>query len=506
VIPTPLRVVIVGGGTAGWMTATALATQLLGPEGRAQWQIDLIESDDIGIVGVGEATIPPIRNFNAAIGIDENEFLRETQGSFKLGIEFVNWGAQGERYMHAFGPVGRFLNQLPFHQHWLRLRQQGLADELGTYSLNTQAALAHRCQRARDDMQGSPMAEIAHAFHFDAGLYARFLRHHAEARGVTRHEGRIERVEREGERLRALKLADGRRLEGDFFVDCSGLHGLLIDKTLDEPFEDWSHWLPCDRAWAVPTANAGPLLPYTRSTAHEAGWQWRIPLQHRMGNGHVFSSAFCSEDAGRATLLHHLEGEPLAEPRLIRFRTGRRARPWVGNCVAIGLSSGFLEPLESTSIHLIQTAIFRLLELFPQREPDAADIAEYNRQAAFEMERIRDFIILHYKLTRRDDSAFWRHCRDMDMPESLRDKMALFASNGRVYREGTELFAEASWLQVFLGQGLMPRSYHPLADTVPLAQAQAFADDTRRVVGRCVNVMPTHADYLAAQCAAPATR
>ncbi|MDR7272939.1 tryptophan halogenase [Pelomonas saccharophila] len=490
------RIVIVGGGSAGWMSAAALAARL----GQGRWQISLVESDEIGIVGVGEATIPPIRGFNARIGLDEDEFLRETGGTFKLGIEFVNWGAVGERYMHAFGDVGRPLDELPFHQHWLRL---GAQLPLAEFSINNQAALAGRFMRPRPDMAGSPLAEIAYAFHFDASRYAALLRRHAEKQGVERIEGRVERVDCEGGHIRALHLNGDRKVEGDFFIDCSGLHALLIGKTLGVPFEDWSNWLPCDRAWAVPTASHGPLLPYTRATAHDAGWQWRIPLQHRTGNGHVFASAFTDEAAARDTLMRNLESEPPAEPRLIKFRTGRRQQAWVGNCVAIGLASGFLEPLESTSLHLIQSAVLRLIDLFPSDGLEPADITEYNRQTAAEMASVRDFIILHYKLTRRDDSAFWRHCRAMAVPESLQARMNLFASHGRLFRHGQELFSEPSWLQVLMGQGLMPRGHHPLAAMRSPEQAQQIVDDVQRVVRRCVDVMPSHADFIAAHCAAP---
>jgi tryptophan halogenase len=491
------RIVIVGGGSAGWMCAAALSVRLAG----GPWQIQLIESDEIGIVGVGEATIPPIRGFNALIGLDEDEFLRATGGTFKLGIEFVDWGALGERYLHAFGDVGRPLDGLPFHQHWLRV---GAPGALADYSLTNQAALAGRFMRPRPDMAGSPLADIAYAFHFDAARYAALLRRKSEAAGVQRVEGRIDRVETGGAGIQRLHLQGGAVVEGDFFIDCSGLHALLLGEALGVPFEDWRHWLPCDRAWAVPTAPHGPLRPFTRATAREAGWQWRIPLQHRTGNGHVFASSFIDDAAARETLLRHLDGPPLAEPRLIRFRTGRRAQAWVGNCVALGLSSGFLEPLESTSLHLIQSGVLRLLELFPAEGLAAADIAEYNRQTADEMAAVRDFIILHYTLTRRSDTPFWQHCRTMAVPASLRDRIELFASHGRLFRHGSELFSEPSWLQVLLGQGPRPRAHHPLAERRPREQTQAFVDDTREVVRRCVAVMPTHAEFISAHCAAPA--
>ncbi|RQO61827.1 tryptophan halogenase [Paucibacter sp. KBW04] len=504
------RIVIVGGGTAGWMCAAALS-KLMQPEQGNQplWQIRVLESDEIGIIGVGEATIPAIKSFNAVLGIAEDDFLRATQGTFKLGIEFVNWGGLGQRYVHGFGAIGQALDGIAFQHHWLRLQAHGRAGDLFDYSINTVAPLQGKFMRPRADMAGSPLAEIAHAFHFDANLYARFLRQHAEQRQVQRTEGRIVEVLQHAEQgqssglISGLRLASGEVVEGDFFIDCSGLRALLIEQTLHAGFEDWSHWLPADRAWAVPCASRQPLLPFTRSTAHSAGWQWRIPLQHRTGNGHVFSSAFMEEGAAADLLLSKLDGEALAEPRLVKFRTGRRKQFWVGNCVALGLASGFMEPLESTSIHLIQTAITRLMDLFPRQGLDAADIASYNRQTQFEYERIRDFIILHYKATRRDDSPFWNYCREMAVPDSLLEKMELYRSNGRIYREANELFWEPSWLQVMHGQGLRPRAYHPLADVRPLAQVQDWADNIREVVQRCVGVMPMQGDFIAANCAAP---
>jgi tryptophan halogenase len=496
----PVRnIVIVGGGTAGWMTAAALS-KLLG----ANYRIRLVESDEIGIIGVGEATIPHIKAFNALIGIDEDEFLRRTQGTFKLGIEFVNWGAIGDRYIHGFGKVGQELDGISFHQYWLRMRQAGRAGNLDNYSINTLAPLHNKYMRARTDMPGSPLADIANAFHFDAGLYARYLRELAEARGVQRTEGKVVQVQqREPDgHISAVLMESGERIEGDFFVDCSGIRGLLIEQTLKAGYEDWRHWLPCDRAIAVPCESVQPLLPMTRSTAHSAGWQWRIPLQHRIGNGHVYSSQYMGEDEATALLMGHLDGKPLAEPRHIRFITGRRKQFWNRNCVAIGLSSGFLEPLESTSIHLIQTAITRLIVFFPHTGFDAVDIAEYNKHTQAEYEYIRDFLVLHYKATERDDSAFWNHCRTMDVPARLQRKMDLYRSNGRILREDNELFAEASWLQVMQGQRVEPRGHHPFADLIPEAHAKAFIDDVERVVAKCVDVMPTHAEFIAANCKA----
>jgi tryptophan halogenase len=498
------RVVIVGGGSAGWMVAAALSRLLLRDDGRQHWTIELIESEEIGTVGVGEGTIPAIRAFNSALGISEDEFLRETKGTFKLGIEFVGWNAPGSRYFHGFSDVGRPIDGVPFHQYWLRLRKAGLAHDFAEYSINSVAALQGRFMRPLQDMAHSPLGEIGHAFHFDANLYGRYLRRRAEQQGVVRTEGRIGEVLRDplNENIAGLRLSDGRLIEGDLFIDCSGMRALLIEQTCAAGFEDWSHWLPCDRALAVPSESAMPLLPYTRSTARSAGWQWRIPLQHRIGNGHVYSSAFMQDREAADVLLSTLDGKPLAEPRLIRFAAGRRKRTWVGNCVAIGMSSGFVEPLESTSIHLVQSAITRLMDLFPHAGLDAADIAAYNRQTQFELERIRDFIVLHYKLTTRADSPFWNYCRQMPIPDTLAEKLELFAANARIYRADTELFREASWVQVMLGQGLVPNGYHPVCDIHPLQRLQAFADDVRDVVRRCVATMPMHEDFVTGSCRA----
>lgn len=498
------NIVIVGGGTAGWMCAAALSKLFQREQVESPWTIRVVESEEIGTVGVGEATIPAIRHFNTVLGIAEDDFLRATQGTFKLGIQFVNWGGIGERYVHGFGAIGQSVDGIAFHHYWHRLQAAGLAGDLFDYSINTTASLAGKFLRPRPEMQGSPLAEVAYAFHFDAALYARFLRGHAEARGVRRTEGRITEVlQAEDGLISGLRLASGELVEGDFFVDCSGFRGLLIEQTLKTGYEDWSHWLPCDRAQAVPSESVLPLMPYTRATAHAAGWQWRIPLQHRTGNGHVYSSAFMDDAKAADILLSNLDGRPLAEPRVLKFVTGRRKRAWVGNCVALGLASGFMEPLESTSIHLVQTGITRLMDLFPRAGLDAADIAVYNRQSQFEYERIRDFIVLHYKATKRNDSPFWNYCREMSIPDSLREKIELYEGNARIYRENMELFWEPSWLQVLHGQGIRPRSYHPIADLRSMEQIQAFADDIRTVVRRCVDIMPAQGDFIAANCAAP---
>ena len=494
------NIVIAGGGTAGWMTATALAAVLKG-----RVAITLVESDEIGIIGVGEATIPMVKLFNRVAGIDENEFLKATQGTFKLGIEFVNWGKLGDRYMHGFGNLGRDLWNVPFDQYWHRLRQLGQAHDLGDYSISRRAAYANKFMPPRGDVGNSPLAEITYAYHFDASLYARHLRTLCESRGVTRIEGKITQVplrETDGH-VAAVVLESGQRITGDLFIDCSGFRGLLIEGALKTGYEDWSHWLPCDRALAVPCESAPVLTPYTRSTAHRAGWQWRIPLQHRIGNGHVFCSSHISEDEAAATLLANLDGRPLAEPRLVKFLTGMRTLGWNRNVVAIGLSGGFLEPLESTSIHLIQSTVARLIKFFPGREFSAVDVDEYNRQSRFEYERIRDFIILHYHLNQRSDSAFWRDCAHMEVPPELRQKMALFESHGRLVRMDNELFAEVGWLQVMQGQGLTPKRYHPLADLQTVQDTAEYLEGLRDLIGQCVDVMPDHAAYIAEHCTAP---
>jgi len=486
-------IVVVGGGTAGWMAAAALS-KLLGGHSR----ISLVESEEIGIVGVGEATIPMIQLFNQALEIDEDEFLRETQGSIKLGIEFVDWGRIGERYMHAFGRYGQDVGAVPFDQYWQKLFQSGKAAELEHYSINWQAAKANKFCRARPDMAGSPLSQIVHAFHFDASLYAKYLRRQAEARGVRRVEGKIVDVSLDGfsGHVRSLRLERGETVEGQLFIDCSGFRGLLIEQVLKTGYEDWSHWLPCDRAVAVPCASVSPLTPYTRASARSAGWQWRIPLQHRIGNGHVFCSRFISEDEATAQLLSSLDGEPLAEPRPLRFKTGMRSKSWNRNVVSIGLSSGFLEPLESTSIHLIQVAISKLVSFFPDRRFAAADVDEFNRQMRFEYESVRDFIILHYHQTERDDTPFWTHCRTMDVPERLKRKMALYRSCGRIVRENNELFSEVAWLQVMHGQGLRAQGYHPLVDKMEEGEMSSFLQHVREVITKCVGVMTDHADFL----------
>jgi tryptophan halogenase len=493
------QIVIVGGGTAGWMTAAVFAKLL-----RAKYSVTVIESDDIGIVGVGEATIPMIQLYNKVLELDENEFLRATQGTFKLGIEFVNWGRLGDRYMHGFGRFGQDLGTLAFDQYWQKMYQAGRAADLAEYSINRTAALANRFRRPATDMPGSPLSEITYAFHFDASLYAKHLRQYSETAGVKRVEGRIVDVQLRAAdgHIETVQLESGARVAGELFIDCSGFRGLLIEQALHAGYEDWTHWLPCDRAIAVPCESAPELLPYTRATAHQAGWQWRIPLQNRIGNGHVHCSRYMSEDEATAILLANLDGAPLAAPRTLRFVTGMRRQMWVKNCIAVGLASGFMEPLESTSIHLVQTAISRILSFFPGQGFEQRDIDEYNRQARFEYEKIRDFLILHYLLTERNDSEFWNYCRTMPAPESLKARMSLYRTHGRVVREANELFAEVAWLQVMHGQGLRAQSYHPLVDLVSEQQIGEFLGGVRGVIQKCAAVMPAHADFIAGQCAA----
>ena len=492
------RIVIAGGGTAGWMSAAALA-KLLGPT----WHITLVESDEIGIVGVGEATIPLINIYNHALELDENEFMRETSATFKLGIEFVNWARQGDSYIHGFGPLGPDIGLTKFHHYWLKMHREGRAPDLEPYSINILAARNNKFMRAQRDLGNSPLADISHAYHFDAGLYAAFLSRYAQARGVQRVEGKIAGVSTRASDgfVDALVLEDGQRIEGDLFIDCSGFRGLLIEQSLHTGYEDWSHWLPCNRAWAVPCASVAPLTPYTRSTARSAGWQWRIPLQHRIGNGHVFCSDFIAETAAADILVNNLDGQRLADPRLLKFVTGKRKKLWNKNVVAVGLASGFMEPLESTSIHLIQNTIARLTTFFPYQQFDAADIAEFNRQSDDEFEKIRDFLILHYKATERTDSEFWNYCRTMSIPSSLQRKIDLWSSNGRVFRDSGELFSEISWVEVFIGQRITPRGYHPLVDTLTEARTAEFLGNVRNTIQRCVDAMPPHAQYVAEQCA-----
>jgi tryptophan halogenase len=496
----PVTIVIVGGGTAGWM-----AGALLAPFTQNGYRIRLVESDEIGTVGVGEATIPQINLYNAALGIDENAFLKATQGTFKLGIEFVDWWQPGERYMHAFGSIGRDIGVVPFQHYWHRARSLGVAKSLGHYALNEVAARAGRMQRGRP-RTSDQLADMPYAFHFDAGLYANFLRQHAETQGAERVEGRVVEVALNGESgdVAAVVLSDGRSIAGDIFIDCSGFRGLLIEGALNTGYDDWSRWLPCNRAMAVPCENGGDFTPYTRATARNAGWQWRIPLQHRIGNGYVYCADYISDDEAAAALLANLDGAPQGEPRALRFVTGKRRRFWNRNVIALGLASGFMEPLESTSIHLIQSGLSRLLKMLPRKCCTPADAAEYNRQSDFEFERIRDFLILHYKATSRDDTPFWRDRSAMDIPDTLQAKIELFRASGHIFREHEELFTEVGWLQVLIGQGILPDAHHPLADAVEDADLAQYMETLELLIAREVRQMPSHGGFIAAQCRAKA--
>ncbi|MBN9588306.1 MAG: tryptophan 7-halogenase [Alphaproteobacteria bacterium] len=486
-------IVIVGGGTAGWVAAATLA-KVFGASGPA---ITLVESEEIGTIGVGESTIPPIVSFNRWLGIDEQQFLRETNATIKLGIEFPDWKAVGHSYFHPFGPIGMPIDMVAFHHFWLRRRGEGDETELTEYSPNTIAARQGRSpQNARDPR--NPAARLAYAYHFDASLYAAFLRRRAEAGGVRRVEGKVVAVHLRSEDgfIQGITLADGQSLAADFFIDCTGFRGLLIEDALKTGYEDWRHWLPCDRAVAVPCEGNGALEPFTRATAREAGWQWRIPLQHRTGNGYVYCSRHISDDQAAAALMGRLEGRALGEPRTLRFTTGRRRKFFHKNCLALGLAAGFVEPLESTSIYLIQSGISRLMGCFPHRGFDPSDAAEYDRLMGMEYEQTRDFIALHYKCSTRQDTALWRECRDMPIPDSLAYKWEQFRAAGRLAISKDELFTPSSWVAVALGQGLMPEHYDPLADLMDGRKLDQKMLQLRRLAGGTAASLTAHEVFL----------
>lgn len=483
------KIIIAGGGTAGWMAAAALGKVL----GKAI-EITLVESEGIGTVGVGEATIPSMVFFHKLLEINEREFMRETRATFKLGIQFENWRKPNHRYLHAFGVTGKDCWAAGFQHFWRRGCELGVAGDFSDYCLERRAAEANLFSHL-------PNSGLNYAFHLDAGLYAKYLRKFSERFGVKRVEGKIQSVSTAESNgfIESITLESGLRLEADFFIDCTGFRALLIEHALHTGYEDWSHWLPCDSAIAVQTESTSAPVPYTRSIAHESGWQWKIPLQHRVGNGLVYCSKYLDDDSAKKLLLDNIDGQPLMQPRVIRFKTGRRLQQWNKNCLAVGLSSGFLEPLESTSIHLIQQNIIRFLRMFPAGGVMQSDIDEFNRQAEFDITHIRDFIILHYHATERDDTEFWNYCRTMEVPESLRHRIQLFKDTGRVFRDGNELFDD-SWQQVMIGQGLMPAHYHPIADSMSKEELQHFLAQINNNIDYTLATLSSHEDYLAHYC------
>ncbi|WP_203290687.1 tryptophan halogenase family protein [Maricaulis parjimensis] len=490
-------VVIVGGGSAGWMAAAALVHATGG-----RIAIEVVESEAIGVVGVGEATIPPIKLFNQLLGIDENEFVRATHGSFKLGIEFVDWSRKGRSYFHPFGTHARDFDRVPLHQYWLQVRAGGDDTPFDEYSMAWQIARRNGFSPPAQDPR-LVQSTFDYAYHFDTILYGQFLRRRAEAAGVKRIEGKVVEVRQAAEtgHVETLVLEDGRTVSGDFFIDCTGFFGLLIEKALKTGYEDWTHWLPCDRAVAVPCESAEPFTPYTRSTAREAGWQWRIPLQHRTGNGYVYCSRFVEDDAATQTLMGNLDGKPLAEPRHLRFVTGRRKQFWNRNVVALGLAAGFMEPLESTSLHLIQSGIMRFLALFPDGQNDALNAQEFNRLTVEEYERIRDFLVLHYHATTRKDGELWRYTSSMDIPDSLAYRMEHFRATGRLVSPGPELFLNPSWLAVYLGQDVIPEAHDPLTGMTGADGAARLAG-IKKAMQDVLPPVPSHAAYIERFCKA----
>ena len=484
--------VIAGGGTAGWLAAAALSHQL----GKVL-DITLIESDEIGTIGVGEATIPPIRIFHKLLQIDEQEFMRATAATFKLGISFENWGQKGDHYIHSFGRNGKPTWMCEFHNFWLRSLELGVQSELGDYCFELQAAKAGKFGILQQ-------VDVNFAYHFDAGQYAKFLRKFAEGFGIKRVEGKIKGVRQNATTgfIESLELNSGAVIEGDLFIDCTGFRGLIIEQTLKTGYEDWSHWLPCDSAAAVQTELTGAAPPYTRSIAHDSGWRWCIPLQHRVGNGLVFSSQFLADDAAKEELVNAIDGKPLTMPRVLKFQTGRRRQVWNKNCVALGLSSGFIEPLESTSIHLMMVGVTRLLHLFPFGGIHQAAIDQYNEAARIEMEKTRDFVVLHYHATQRGDTAFWRHCRDMPIPDSLAQRIELFRQTGYAYQGDSELFRVDSWTQVMLGHRIKPMTYHPAARLLGAEELTKYLAEFRAAILQTVARMPVHQDFVNQYCKA----
>jgi len=486
------KVVIVGGGTAGWMAAAALSKSL-----GKHLDICLIESDEISTVGVGEATIPTLLTLHKLIDINEQEFIAAVQGTFKLGISFENWRAVGSDYIHSFGYTGKDCWAAGFQHFWLKGVNRGISADYGDYCIEHLAARLNRFAVMSN-------SALNYAYHMDASLYAKFLRNLSEKHGVKRTEGTITKVTTNAETgfIRSVTLASGELIEGELFIDCSGFRGLLIEQALHTGYEDWSHWLPCESAIAVQTASISEPIPYTRSIARDAGWQWRIPLQHRVGNGLVYCSRYLKDEDAKKILLNNIEGERLSEPRVIKFRPGRRLKQWNKNCVALGLAGGFIEPLESTSIHLIQRGIIRLMQLFPVGGINSSDIDEFNAQSNLELENIRDFIVLHYHVTERQDTQFWRHCRTMQIPQSLAHRIKLFKETGRVFKVPNELFGENSWVQVMLGQGIVPEHYHPIVDMMQDDELERFLSSIRDSVKRITDQLPAHQSFISNYCKA----
>ncbi len=493
------KIVIVGGGTAGWMAAAALSKTI----GCRTHSITLVESEQIGTVGVGEATIPMISLFNnKVLGIDENEFMRETNATFKLGIEFVDWRKLGHSYFHPFGLYGVDMEGISFNHYWLRWRQQGGSLDYTKFNAETEAARAVKFMRTSHEVGPKVMPDINYAFQFDAGLYAAYLRRYAEKRGVVRQEGMIVKINQNTDSgyIESVELENGNKVDGDFFIDCSGFKGLLIEGVFKAGYHDWSHWLPVNRAAAVPCESAGELLPYTRATAREAGWQWRIPLQHRTGNGYVFSNQFISEDEASAKLLQRLDGVVQKDPKILRFVTGVRKKCWIKNCLSMGLANGFLEPLESTSIHLVQVSISKLLTMFPHGELNEKLIQRFNDEMHMEYDCVKDFLIAHYKITEREDTPFWKHVKNMSIPDSLEERIEVFKNRGEILVRSTELFKETNWFSVLVGQGLFPKAHHPIADSISDDDLRLRLTKIRSGIQDRIASMPKHAEYIRKNC------
>ena len=493
------NIVIVGGGTAGWMAAAAMARLLNHPE----INIRLVESEAIGTVGVGEATIPHLRLFNKLLGLQEDDFVRKTNATFKLGIEFIDWDTVGESYIHPFGPYGVPMEGLRFHHFWLRQKQLGSQVSMDQYNLQIMAARAGKFSRPQN-VKNSPLSTIEYAFHFDASLYAKFMREFSENLGVQRTEGKVTTVNQNAETgfVESIALESGEVIEGDLFFDCSGFRGVLIEQTLKSGYHDWSAYLPCNSAVAQASEKVGDPIPYTRATAKAAGWQWRIPLQSRTGNGHVYCNDYMSDEDALKILHDGMDTPPVGNAKQLRFKTGMRKKSWNKNVISLGLAAGFLEPLESTSIHLIQTAIARIMANFPDKNFNPSVIDYYNQRSLLEYEQVRDFLILHYKATRRDDSEFWTYCRTMDIPDSLRERINLYEESARLYRHDDELFGDASWFAVLHGQGITAKSYHPNANIIAEDELSRRMSAIERTWEACLKSMPTHQAFIEQHCQA----